>query len=67
MSEILKSIHEDMQALQQSGAVDEVTIRNFDAMCLTPVTESTADYVKREDESSHACESLAVDLVRQRK
>lgn len=58
MSDILKSIHEDMQALHQSGAVDEVTMRNFDVMCLTPVPEYTADHVKQVREQCHVSQSV---------
>lgn len=58
MSDILKSIHEDMQALHQSGVVDEVTMRNFDVMCLTPVPEYTAAHVKQIREQCRVSQSV---------
>ncbi len=58
MSDILKSMHEDMQALHQTGAVDEVTMRNFDAMCLTAVPEYTAEHIKQVRNKYHVSQSV---------
>jgi len=36
-SEILASIHETAEGLHSAGVMDEQTMREFDALCLTPV------------------------------
>lgn len=36
-SEAYAAIHETMQALQEVGAIDKQTMREFDESCLTPV------------------------------
>ena len=36
-SEASAAIHETMEALQDVGAIDKRTMREFDAACLTPV------------------------------
>lgn len=58
MSDILKSMHEDMQALHDAGAVDEITMRNFDALCLTDVPEYTAEHIKQVRSKYHVSQSV---------
>lgn len=36
-SDAFAAIHETMEALQEVGAIDKQTMREFDAACLTPV------------------------------
>lgn len=36
-SEALAAIHETMEALQEVGAIDQKTMREFDEVCLTAV------------------------------
>lgn len=40
MSELLEAVHEMAQDLHRVGAVDEITMREIDALCLSP--EETA-------------------------
>ena len=64
MSDILNTIHDDMAALHGSGAVDDITMRNFDALCyldalcLTPVPVYTADRIKQVRERNHISQSV---------
>lgn len=58
MTDILKSIHQDMQALHQSGAIDEVTMRNFDTLCLTSVPVFTADMIRQFRIANHISQSV---------
>ncbi|WP_428035587.1 helix-turn-helix domain-containing protein [Amphritea sp.] len=58
MSDILNSIHEDMIVLYDSGAVDEITMRNFDALCLTPVPTYTPERIKAVREKNHVSQSV---------
>jgi putative transcriptional regulator len=36
-SDILATVHESVEGLHQAGLVDQATMRNFDALCLTTV------------------------------
>lgn len=44
---ILKSVHETAKGLHKSGTMDEVTMREFDALCLPPVKTYTPAQIKR--------------------
>lgn len=35
----MAAVHEMMKGLHHAGAIDEQTMRDFDAACLTPVPE----------------------------
>lgn len=58
MSDILNSIHEDITALHECGAVDEITMRNFDALCLTPVPVYTPERIKEVRDKNHISQSV---------
>jgi putative transcriptional regulator len=45
-SEALAAIHETMEALHDVGAIDNRTMRHFDAACLTPVKPLTPREIK---------------------
>ena len=38
---ILASVHETATGLHKAGAIDKATMREFDAICLTPVEPLT--------------------------
>jgi putative transcriptional regulator len=44
---ILKSVHETAKGLHKSGVMDEITMREFDALCLPPVKTYTPTQIKR--------------------
>ena len=46
MSDILKVVHDTAKGLHQSEAIDKITMRKFDALCLTTIHEFTAEQVK---------------------
>lgn len=46
MSKIIKSLRDDLAALQEAGAIGKVTMREFDAMCPPPVREFGASDIK---------------------
>lgn len=58
MSDILKSLHKDMGALHDCGVVNEITMRNFDALCLTEVPKYTPDRIKKVREQNHISQSV---------
>ena len=43
---ILNVVHESAKDLHAAGAMNEITLREFDALCLPPVTEFTAVQIK---------------------
>ncbi|WP_145953562.1 helix-turn-helix domain-containing protein [Alloalcanivorax xenomutans] len=44
---ILDVVHEGAKDLQNAGMLDEVTMREFDALCLPPVKKYTAVQIKQ--------------------
>jgi len=45
-SKIMASIHEAMDDLYRVGGVDKQTMREFDALCLTPVLDMTPERIR---------------------
>lgn len=46
-SRILKSVHKSAAALHRAGAMDNLTMRRFDALCLPPRREFSPEEVRR--------------------
>lgn len=44
---ILDAVHESAQGLHTAGVMTKRTLREFDALCLPPVKEYSADQIKR--------------------
>jgi putative transcriptional regulator len=45
-SKIMASIHEGVSDLYRVGGVDKKTMREFDALCLTPVLKMTPERIR---------------------
>ena len=45
-SDAFAAIHETMEALQEIGAIDKQTMREFDETCLTPVRVLSPEEIK---------------------
>ena len=45
-SGVLASVHKAAAGLQKAGLVDKATMREFDALCLTPVESLTPDEIR---------------------
>ncbi len=45
-SDILATVHESVAGLHKAGLVDKATMREFDALCLTPVAPMTAEEIR---------------------
>lgn len=43
---ILASVHKTATGLHKAGLVDKATMREFDALCLTPVASLTPDEIR---------------------
>jgi len=52
-SDAMASIHETMEALQEVGAIDKQTIREFDDACLTPVEPLSPEAIRSLREREH--------------
>ncbi|WP_336268964.1 helix-turn-helix domain-containing protein [Vreelandella arctica] len=55
---ILDMVHETAQDLHAAGVMKETTLREFDALCLPPVTEYTAIQIKRIRTKNHASQGV---------
>lgn len=52
-SPALRSLHEAMADLHEVGAIDKVTMREFDLGCLTPVEALAPEAIKQIREKAH--------------
>ena len=43
---ILASVHKTASGLRRAGVIDKATMREFDAICLTPVEPLTAEEIR---------------------
>lgn len=47
MSKLIESLRNDLVALHDAGAIDKVTMREFNAMCPPPVRDFSAADIRR--------------------
>ena len=47
MSRILRNVHKSAERLHEAGFVDDVTMREFDALCLPPLRAFTPEEIKK--------------------
>ena len=45
-SKILASVHDAAASLRRVGVIDKATMREFDALCLTPVESLSPDEIR---------------------
>ena len=55
---ILDVVHESAQDLRDAGVMDEITLKEFDALCLPPVKEYSAVQIKRIRKRSKASQGV---------
>ncbi|OLQ83952.1 transcriptional regulator [Photobacterium proteolyticum] len=58
MSDILKAVHETVSELHEHDAIDKTTLRQFDALCLTPMHEYNGEEVRTLRESFNLSQSV---------
>ena|SRR5208282_1517441 len=58
MSRILKNVHRSAKRLHDAGHMSDLTMREFDALCLPPCPEFTPDDVQRIRTNSHASQGV---------
>lgn len=55
---ILNSIHETAKDLHGAGVMDDITLREFDALCLPPVKTYTPAQIRRIRERTRASQAV---------
>jgi len=55
---IIEVMHETAKGLHRAGAMDDVTMREFDALCLPKVKEFTPNQIKRLRNKSKASQAV---------
>ena len=57
-SKILDAVHQAASGLHQSGVVDDVTMRDFDVMCLPPLPKLDAEKIREIRKENHVSQSV---------
>ena len=62
-SRILDAVNETAKGLHAAGAIDRVTMREFDQLMLTPVPELRPTQIKRIREAAHVSQAVFAALL----
>jgi len=62
-SSILEAVHETAKGLHKAGVMDQVTMREFDQLCLPPVTPLKPEEIKRIREESHVSQAVFAHVL----
>ena len=62
-SEILEAVHDTAKGLHDANAVSQVTMREFDRMCVPPVPQLDPVQIKRIRESTHVSQAVFARLL----
>jgi putative transcriptional regulator len=57
-SDILEVVHETAQGLYQAGAIDRVTLREFDRLCIAPLEPLAPEKIKQIREESNVSQAV---------
>ena len=57
-STILEAVHETARDLHQAGVMDQVTLREFDRLCLPQVEALQPEQIKEIREASHVSQAV---------
>jgi putative transcriptional regulator len=57
-SKLLKALHGTAEGLHRAGAMHEMTLREFDALCLPPVKEYSAAQIRRLRQRTHTSQAV---------
>lgn len=55
---ILDTVHESAKELHKAGVMDEVTLKEFDALCLPPIKQYSPAQIKRIRQSTKASQGV---------
>ncbi len=62
-SHILQAVHETAMGLHKAGVMDQVTLRDFDRLCLPPIEPLEPEQIKKIRESSHVSQAVFARLL----
>ena len=62
-SKILEAVHETAHGLLSAGAIDQVTMRQFDRLCVPPVEPLQPAQIKRIRQRSHVSQAVFAALL----
>src|SRR5690348_14156025 len=66
-SSILGSVHETAAGLRRAGIIDKATMREFDALCLTPVESLAPEEIKALRERENVSQPVFAHYLNVRK
>jgi putative transcriptional regulator len=62
-STILEAVHETARDLYSAGVMEQVTMREFDRMCLPPVPPLAPQAIKQIRETSHVSQAVFAAML----
>ena len=62
-SAILEAVHDTAKGLHQAGVMDQVTLREFDRLCLPPIEPLMPEQIKRIREVSRVSQAVFAALL----
>lgn len=62
-SSILAAVHETAQGLHKAGVMDQITLREFDQLCLLPVEPLQPEQIKHIRESTRVSQAVFARLL----
>jgi len=62
-SKILDAVHETAKGLHAAGAIDQMTMREFDQACLSPVPPLRPAEIKRIREKEHLSQAVFAAIL----
>ena len=62
-STILEAVHETARDLHSAGVMEQVTMREFDRMCLPPVLPLAPQAIKQIRETSHVSQAVFAAML----
>lgn len=62
-SAILEALHQTAKGLHKAGVMDQVTLREFDRLCLPPVEPLEPDQIKKIREATRVSQAVFAALL----
>ena len=62
-SPILEAVHDTAKGLHRAGVMDQVTLREFERLCLPPVKPLEPEQIKQIREASHVSQAVFARLL----
>ena len=60
---ILEAVHDTAKSLHKAGVMDQVTLREFDSLCLPPVEPLKPQQIKKIRQASHVSQAVFARLL----